>query len=73
MTASEESPNSDKTRTIPARELAAPMVLVGESGGRSAIYETRQDSLIPGFVTVWTEHGALLLDPDHDYDVATDD
>lgn len=57
------------TRLVKGSELADEHVLVGESGGLSAVYEVRPGSLLPGFVTVWTEHGALLLDPDDEYEV----
>ena len=54
------------TVSVPALDLTPAHVLVGESGGLSAVYEVRHDSLLPGFVTVTTEHGPLLLDDDRE-------
>ena len=61
------------TISIPALDLTGGHVLVGESGGRSAVYDARPNSLLPGFVTVETEHGSLLLDVDRTitFEVAT--
>jgi len=57
------------TKLVKGSELTDEHVLVGESGGLSAVYEVNPGSLLPELVTVWTEHGALLLDPDNEYDV----
>ena len=54
------------TKQVPALDLDHTMVLVGESGGLSAIYDVRPNSLIDGFVTVETEHGPLVLDDDRE-------
>lgn len=45
------------------------MRLVGASGGLSSIFDSRMSSLVTGLLTVETEHGMLLLDPDEQYDV----
>lgn len=37
-------------------------VMIGDAGGTSLVHEIRPGSLLPGFVTVETEHGTLLLD-----------
>jgi hypothetical protein len=53
-----------ETREVPVTELDSTMVLVGESGGLCAIYETQPSSAMPGLQRIETEHGALYLDPD---------
>ena len=50
----------------PALDLAPGDILYGESGNISEVYETNPHSLLPGFVTVRTEHGPLLLDDDRE-------
>lgn len=55
------------TRTVLGRDLDTTMVLVGESGGLSAIYEV-SSSAPPGVIPVTTEHGTLYLDPDEYYE-----
>lgn len=62
MTATHDYP----TRPVAALDLTDADTLVGESGGLSSIYEVNDGSLLPGFVTVRTEHGPLLLDNDRD-------
>lgn len=47
-----------------ALELASGDVLLGDDRGTSVVYDVRPGSLLPGFVTVETEHGHLLLDDD---------
>ena len=54
---------------VRATDLGAGMVLLGSEGGESIVYEISPDSLLPGFLTVWTEHGPLLFDPDESYPV----
>lgn len=49
---------------LPALSLTPGQTLVGEMGGRSAILDVRPNSLLPGFVSVETEHGILVLDDD---------
>lgn len=58
-----------ETKKVRAAQLTNEHVLVGESGGLSAIYELGPSSAMPGFMRVETEHGPLYLDPDHEYDV----
>jgi len=56
-----------ETRTVRGDQLNGTMTLVGESGGLSSIYETRMGSLISVLLTVETEHGMLLLDPETEH------
>lgn len=49
-----------------ALDLEPGDILYGESGNISEVYETAPHSLLPGFVTVRTEHGPLLLDDDRE-------
>ncbi len=58
------------TRPVNTKDLNSTMVLVGESGGLSAIYEDAEESsAMRGLWRVETEHGPLYLDPDEDQDV----
>jgi len=57
------------TKKVLGKNLTNEHVLVGESGGLSAIYELEPSSAMPGFMRVETEHGPLYLDPDEFYDV----
>lgn len=57
------------TKKVPGSDLTNEHVLVGESGGLSAIYESGPSGSMPGFMRVETEHGPLYLDPDEFYDV----
>lgn len=57
------------TRTVHAKDLDHTHVLVGESGGLSAVYDSSPSSAMPGLTCVETEHGPLYLDPDHGYEV----
>lgn len=57
------------TKPVKGKDLTGEHVLVGESGGLSAIYDSKPSSLVLGMQMVETEHGALMLDPDHDYEV----
>jgi hypothetical protein len=57
------------TKSIKGSDLDNTMTLVGESGGLSSIYDTRMGTLNPVLLTVETEHGMLLLDPDESYEV----
>ena len=56
------------TRQVAALDLDSTMVLVGQSGGLSAIYDVRRTA-VNGMVSVETEHGFLNLDVDDTYDV----
>lgn len=56
-----------RTTELPALDLTPDHTLVGDHGGLSAIVEpVRFSSFMEGFVTVVTEHGYLLLDPDRE-------
>jgi hypothetical protein len=55
--------------TFSGAELESGHVLVGENGGLSLIYEVADSSAIPGLLRVATEHGALYLDPEKDYQI----
>lgn len=57
------------TKMILAKDLNDTHVLVGESGGLSAVYDSAPSSAMPGLTWVETEHGPLYLDPDHEYAV----
>lgn len=60
------------TKSIPATALDDTHVLVGDSGGLSAVYEVSHSAAMTGLLCVETEHGPLYLDPDHDYVVYDD-
>lgn len=60
------------TRLVKGAHLNSTMVLVGESGGLSAIYGNEESSAMPGLLLVETEHGSLYLDPDEEYEVYDD-
>jgi hypothetical protein len=60
------------TRKVRGFELDETMVLVGESGGLSAVYDNSPSSAMPGLMMIDTEHGPLYLDPDEEYDVYDD-
>ena len=57
--------------TTPVRgdALDDTMVLVGESGGLSAVYDVGSSPFAAGLVAVRTEHGMLHLDPEKEYEV----
>ena len=57
------------TREVAGRDINSTMVLVGESGGLSAIYDIEPSFAMPGLLTAGTEHGTLYLDPDEVYNV----
>ena len=59
------------TKTVRGDALDSTHVLVGESGGLSAVYEAEPSGSMPGFVRVETEHGPLYLDPEELYEVLT--
>ncbi len=58
-----------KTKKVSPMYLDSTMVLVGESGGLSAIYEVEGSDAMPYFMRVETEHGPLYLDPEEYADV----
>jgi hypothetical protein len=57
------------TVTIPARDLDYTHVIVGESGGLCAVYESAQPSPTFGLYRVETEHGHIFIDPAKDVNV----
>ena len=59
--------NQHSTKKIAATDIDETMILVGESGGLSAVYEVQPSSLLPGMIHVFTEHGPLYLDSDIEY------
>ncbi len=58
-----------KTRPVLGRDLGSEHVLVGQSGGLSAVYDPNPSTAMPGLLVVTTEHGHLYLDPEGSYDV----
>lgn len=50
----------------PALDLTGGDALVGDSGNLSVVDHIQPGSLVAGFVSVWTEHGVLLLDDDRE-------
>jgi hypothetical protein len=52
------------TTTVVVSDLDSTHVLVGESGGLSAIYDTSPSNVMMGCQAVETEHGTLYLDAD---------
>jgi hypothetical protein len=58
------------TKFIPARDIDSTCVLVGESGGLSAVYDnTGASGLLPGLLCIETEHGWLYLDAELEVEV----
>lgn len=58
------------TRPVDPVDLDSTMVLVGDSGGLSAIVgDVEASNTMPGMVRVETEHGPLYLDPEEPADV----
>lgn len=57
------------TATVKVRDLNSTHVLVGESGGLSAVYDCGPSNFGFGLQGVETEHGMLLLDPDAEVEV----
>jgi hypothetical protein len=58
--------------TLPVKpaDLDPSMVIVGECGGLSAIFEAPEESnVLPGHYLVTTEHGNLYLDGDLTVDI----
>lgn len=61
----DQTPTVPSSQHVPALDLRSGDTLLGEAGGASLVTEDVHDgSLLPGFVTVTTEHGPLLLDND---------
>jgi hypothetical protein len=55
-----------RTQDVAASTLTSRDVLVGESGGLSAVYDSYPSAEMPGCLAVETEHGTLYLDGDED-------
>lgn len=53
-------------------DLDETCVLVGDSGGLSAVYEANPSSAMTGLMIVETEHGPLYLDPEEEYLIYND-
>jgi hypothetical protein len=53
-----------KPEMVPVSELDSSHVLMGESGGLSAVYAAKPSSAMPGCMRVETEHGSLYVDED---------
>lgn len=54
------------TEFVPVMSLTSMDVLVGESGGLSAVYNVEPSNVMMGCLAVETEHGTLYLDADDD-------
>lgn len=54
-------------KLIPAKRLDGTHVLVGQSGGLSAVYEVNDGAM--GGLAVDTEHGTLYLNPEDEVSV----
>lgn len=52
------------TKAVLAKDVDDTMVLVGESGGLSAIYGSRRSVLVPSMMSIETEHGQLVVSPE---------
>lgn len=63
MSAPATERNHDTIEVL-AKDLDSTHVLVGESGGLSAVYDVEPSYIMPGCVAVETEHGTLYLDAD---------
>ena len=57
------------TRVVFARDLNESMVLVGASGGLSAVYGAAPSSLRRGFMRIVTEHGYLYAEKDDEFEI----
>lgn len=56
-------------RLISARDLRESMVLVGASGGLSAVYGAVPSSLRRGVMRIVTEHGYLYAEKDDEFEI----
>lgn len=61
-----------ETETVLAAHLDSTHVLVGESGGLSAVYRAGPSFSMPGMMVIETEHGLLYKDPDDEVEVLRD-
>ena len=60
-----ETRATSSTVVVKNSELSSRHVLVGDADGRCAVYsDARPSAFGSGLVSVHTEHGTLLLDPD---------
>lgn len=57
------------TKQVLGRDLTGDHVLVGESGGLSALFSAPTSGYTRTSMIVDTEHGMLIVDPGHSYDV----
>lgn len=60
-------------KTISVKSLNSTHVLVGESGGLSAVYGVEKSYVMPGCVAVETEHGTLYMDAEDDFVTVLDE
>jgi hypothetical protein len=61
-------PRSDyECQEVKGSDLQGTDVLIGESGGISAIYEIGTSDVMWPLLCAETEHGPLYLDPDETY------
>lgn len=52
------------TVEVSPNNLEHGMVLLGDKGGTSFIYDVEASNIMPGLMNVETEHGMLYLDKD---------
>ncbi len=57
------------TRIVFAHGLNDSMVLVGASGGLSAVYQAQPSSLRRGVMRIVTEHGYLYAEKDDEFEI----
>ncbi len=57
------------TRIVFAHALNDSMVLVGASGGLSAVYQAQPSSLRRGVMRIVTEHGYLYAEKDDEFEI----
>lgn len=62
------------TDTVAAKDVDSSMVLVGESGGLSSVYNNGGKSYaMEGCISIETEHGTLYVDADEPMLVLAED
>lgn len=59
-----KNPLDFRTQLVTVTSLSSIDVLVGESGGLSAIYDTSPSYVMEGCQAIETEHGTLYMDAD---------
>ena len=57
------------TIRVKAKDITPEHVLVGESGGLSAVYTTFESYIMKGCQVLETEHGALYIDTHEELEV----